>query len=657
MILLALCALLAAASGVPGLWLRAGGGRTACWMLGLAALAGLAAAGLVLGGAPLASQALPHTPLGTPGFLRLDALGAWFLPPVLVLSCCGSVYALGYWGDPREGSRRLRLLFGLTTAAMVVLVAAAQALTFLLAWEVMAVTAFFMVTAEDRDPATRRAGWVYLIATHSGTLCLFAGFGLLAAGSGFLWLPQAPGFAASQRGTAVFLLLLLGFGLKAGIFPLHFWLPVAHAAAPSHVSSFMSGILIKMGILGLLRWLCLVPDPPVWWGALLVALGASSGLLGVAFALAQHDLKRLLAYHSIENIGIILLGLGLGTLGKSTGHPALQLLGYAGALLHVLNHSLFKGLLFLGAGSVLHATGSRDLERMGGLAKAMPFTAGAFLAGSWAICGLPPLNGFVSEWLIYLAAFHGLAFTRSAWSVLSLATLAMIGALAAACFAKVFGVAFLGQPRSPEAAAAVEPPRSMRAPMGFLAGACAAIGVAPALLVPALTRAVASTGLAGTITPRGPGTPGGPGELGNLAHLGILTWIALPLLAGAGLLWAWSRRGVPPRAGLPTWDCGYAAPVPRIQYTASSFADGLVSAMRLVLWPQVRWRRLLGLFPSPRAYSSQVPDPVLDRVAGPGLDLAARALSVLRFFQSGQLPLYLLYILLTLVALLVWMVA
>jgi hydrogenase-4 component B len=644
MILLAVCALLAAVSGVPGLWLRTGGGKAAAWLLGLGALAGLAAAALVLGGGAV-SQVLPRTPLGTQGFLRLDAIGAWFLLPVLMLSCCGSVFALGYWGDQRESSRRLRLLYGFTAAGMVVLVAAAQALTFLLAWEAMAVGSFFLVTAEDREPATRRAGWIYLAATHSGTLCLFAAFGLMAGDAGFLWQPLAPGFAASQRGTATFLLLLVGFGLKAGIFPLHFWLPGAHAAAPSHVSSLMSGILIKMGILGLVRWLCLVPDPPFWWGALLVALGALSGLLGVAFALAQHDLKRLLAYHSIENIGIILLGLGLGTLGKSTGHPALQLLGFAGALLHVLNHSLFKGLLFLGAGSVLHATGSRDLERMGGLAKTMPFTAGAFLAGSWAICGLPPLNGFVSEWLIYLAAFRGLAFARSTWSVLSLAALAMIGALAAACFAKVYGVVFLGRARSPEAAAALEPPQSMRAPMGVLAGACVAIGAAPALLAPALARAAAATGLAG------------PADLGALAHLTTLTWIALPLAACAGLLWTWARRGAPARTGLPTWDCGYAADVPRIQYTASSFADGLVSAMRLVLWPQVHWRRVLGLFPSRRGYRSHVPDPVLDRVASPCLELTARALPVLRFLQSGQLPLYLLYILLTLVALLVWMVA
>jgi len=643
MILFGLCVLLVAVSGVPGLWSRTWGARASAWMLGAGTLAGLGvAARVLLGGASL-SLALPHTPLGTQGFLRLDPVGTWFLVPVLVLPACGAVFARGYWDGHHESARRLRLLFGLTAASMALLTAAAHALTFLLAWEGMAVTAYLMVTAEDRDADTQRAGWIYLATTHSGTLCLFGAFALMA-GSSYLLQPMAPGFAASQRGTATFLLLLLGFGLKAGVFPLHFWLPVAHAAAPSHVSSMMSGVLIKMGILGLVRWLCLVPDPPFWWGALLVALGAVSGILGVAFALAQHDLKRLLAYHSIENIGIILLGLGLGTLGKSAGLPVLQLLGFAGALLHVLNHGLFKGLLFLGAGSVVHATGGRDLERMGGLAKAMPVTAGTFLAGSWAICGLPPFNGFVSEWLIYLAAFRGLAFPRSAWSVLSLAALAMIGALAAACFAKVFGVVFLGHPRSPEAAAAREAPRSMRAPMVFLACACAAIGVAPALLAPALGRAAAATGLSG------------PADLGSLAHLGTLTWIALPLLAGSALAWAWMRRGAG-RTGQPTWDCGYAAASPRIQYTASSFADGLVSALRLVLWPQVRWRRVMGLFPSQRTYHSHVPDPVLDRVADPGLAFTARTVSALRFFQSGQLPVYLLYILLTLVALLVWMVA
>ena len=645
MILYALCLGLVAVSGVPGLFLRTGGGRVATWLMGLGALAGLAAAIQVLAGGG-ASLALPHTPLGTPGYLRLDPLAAFFLVPVLLLPACGSLFASGYWDGHHESARRLRLLFGLTTFFLALLVAAAQALTFLLAWEGMALSAFFLVLAEDREAEVQRAGWIYLAATHSGTLCLFLAFGLLAAGTGgLLFTPLARGLAASSAGTAGFLLFLAGFGLKAGVFPLHFWLPPAHAAAPSHVSSLMSGILIKMGILGMIRMLSLVPDPPFWWGALLLVLGALSGILGVAFALAQHDLKRLLAYHSIENIGIILLGLGLGTLGKTAGYPALQALGYAGALLHVLNHSLFKGLLFLGAGSVVHATGSRDLERMGGLAKAMPFTAGAFLAGSWAICGLPPLNGFISEWLIYLAGFRALTFPKGAWAGLALAALALIGTLAAACFAKVFGVVFLGEPRSAEAAAAVEAPRSMRVPMGILAGACGLIGVAPALVAPALARAAGAA--AGQDYPV---------DL-RIAHLGLLSLVALPLLAGAALLWRWSRRGPAARTGLPTWDCGYSAASPRIQYTASSFADGLVGAMRFVLWPQVRWLRVKGLFPSPRSYRSHVPDPVLDRLAAPGLGLAARGLGFLRFLQSGQLPVYLLYILLTLVALLIWMVA
>jgi hydrogenase-4 component B len=647
MILLGLCACLAAVSGIPGLLLRHQGGRAAAWLMGLAALAGLAAAGAVLGGIQVPARVLAHTPLGTQGFLRLDPIGAFFLVPTVVLPACASIFAQGYWDLHHESARRLRLVFGLTTASLVLLVAAAHALTFLLAWEGMAVAAFFLVMAEDRDPETRRAGWIYLVSTHSGTLCLFAAFGLTAAASkgSFLFTPVPAGLAGTPRGTVTFFLFLVGFGLKAGIFPLHFWLPPAHAAAPSHVSAFMSGILIKTGILGLVRLLTLVPDPPLWWGALLVTLGALSGILGVAFALAQHDLKRLLAYHSIENIGIILLGLGLGTLGKSTGHPLLAMLGFAGALLHVLNHSLFKGLLFLGAGSVVHAVGTRNLERLGGLGRSMPFTAAAFLAGSWAICGLPPFNGFISEWLIYLAGFHGLGSTGSAWSGLALAALALIGALAAACFAKVFGVAFLGQPRSPEAAAAVESPRTMLLPMGILAGLCLVIGLFPVLAAPALARA------AGAAADQPPTLLAGP------AHLALLSGLGLPLMGLAALLWLWCRNGAAPRRGLPTWDCGYAAASPRIQYTASSFADGLVHAMRYVLWPQVRWRRVMGLFPSPRAYHSHVPDPVLDRVAEPGLGLAARGVAVFHVFQSGQLPLYLLYILATLVALLVWMVA
>ncbi len=645
MTLFGLALLLTGLSGVPGLFLRERGALLASTLFALGALAGLVAAGAVLWGGMSWSMSLPATPLGSAGLLRLDPLAAFFLVPVLLLPTCGSIYGLGYWGNHHENPRRLRLLYGITTAFLAILVASAHTLTFLLAWEGMAITAFFLVITEDREPATRRAGWIYLVATHSGTLCLFGAFALMAASTGsFLFSPWPAGFAISGRGTGAFCLFLAGFGLKAGVLPLHFWLPEAHAAAPSHVSAIMSGIFIKMGILGLVRLISWVPDPPLWWGGLLVALGALSGIVGVALALGQHDLKRLLAYHSVENIGIILLGLGLGTLGKSTGQAAIQVLGFAGALLHVLNHSLFKGLLFLGAGSVLHATGTRNLERMGGLARTMPLTAGTFLVGSWAICGLPPLNGFVSEWMIYLAAFQGVLRTPSAWSVLSLAALALIGTLAAACFAKVFGGAFLGTPRSPEAAAALEPPPSMGVPMGILAFACIAIGLAPALMAPALDRAISALIL--------PGTAG----IRELAHLPLLTILALPLLGIAALLLAWSRKSASPRAELPTWDCGYSAPLPRAQYTASSFAQGLVSGLRAVLWPQIHWPRVQGLFPFWGRFQSHVPDPILDRLASPGLGLLARGLALLRFFQSGQLQVYLLYILLTLFALLVWMV-
>ena len=354
-----LALLAAAASGVPGLFLRRRGGEVAVGLLGVAAVLGLWASLAVLSGAPGGTFTFRTAALGAPGLLVFDPLAAFFAIPVLVLSVCGAVYGLGYWEGRRGNTPALRLVYGLLTASLLLLVAASHALTFLLAWEGMAIAAFVLVMAEDREPETRRAGWIYLAATHTGTLFLFAAFALLAkvqGHSGFAPLPV--GLAATGGGTGLFALFLLGFGFKAGVLPLHFWLPPAHAAAPSHVSALMSGVLLKMGILGIVRFLSWVPDPPPWWGGTLVTLGALSGILGVTFALGQHDLKRLLAYHSIENIGIILLGLGLGTLGKATGHPAMQALGYAGALLHVMNHSLFKGLLFLSAGSVLHATGT-----------------------------------------------------------------------------------------------------------------------------------------------------------------------------------------------------------------------------------------------------------------------------------------------------------
>ena len=633
-------------SGLPGVFLRRWGGEVAAALMGLGAVSGMAAAIRVLAGGPAGTLTLPPTPLGSAGLLTLDPIAAFFAIPVFLLPACAAIYGIGYWDDHQENARTLRLVLGLLAASLGFLVVSTHALPFLLGWEGMAISAFVLVMTEDRLPEARRAGWIYLVCTHTGTLALFGAFAVLFAVSGhwaFSALPR--GFAATGQGTALFVLCLFGFGLKAGIMPLHLWLPSTHAAAPSHVSAVMSGVLIKMGILGLVRLLSWIPDPPFWWGAVLMALGALSGILGVAFALGQHDLKRLLAYHSIENIGIILLGLGLGTIGKSTGHPVIQVLGFAGALLHVLNHSLFKGLLFLSAGSVVHAVGMRDLERMGGLGRRMPWTSAAFLAGSWAICGLPPLNGFVSEWFIYLGSFQSLGFFRWPWSLGILTALALIGALALACFAKAYGTVFQGSPRTQAAEAAHEAPRSMLIPMGILAAACAIIGLAPMLMAPALDRVVASLGEGAGIQ-----------RLSLLVNLPRLTLLALVMLGSALLLWRWLRP-VQPGGILPTWDCGYAVSNPRMQYTASSFAEGLVGGLRWALWPKSHGGQVTGSFPVDRPFESHVPDPVLDRLANPVFRFLAMGASLLRFFQGGQLHLYLLYVLLTLLTLLLWMVA
>jgi hydrogenase-4 component B len=645
MILYASALLLAALSGVPGLFPVRHGARLSAVFMGLAGALGLAAAGWVLGGG--APAVVDLSVLGCPawGRLRLDAIGAFFLIPVMILMPLASVFGLGYWGSHHESGPRLRLLLGLLAASLAWLAGADHAYTFLLGWEGMALAAFLLVITEDREPAARHAAWIYLIATHTGTLAVFGAFALAAGAWGGLAFAAFPaGFAASSTGTAFFLLLLAGFGMKAGMMPLHFWLPPAHAAAPSHVSAVMSGLLIKMGILGFVRMLSWVPDPPAWWGAALVVLGLLSGVLGVAFALGQHDLKRLLAYHSIENIGIILLGLGLGCVGKATGHPVIQALGFGGALLHTLNHALFKGLLFLAAGSAISATGMRDMEHLGGLGRAMPWTSAAFLAGAWAICGLPPFNGFVSEWLVYLGAFRGLGFPDWMWSAAALSALALIGALALACFAKAFGTVFLGESRRPAHHARRESPLSMLLPMGALAALCLLLGLAPSLIGPALDRAVALVA--------------GDANLPPLAASAPFPWIsllAIILLAASAALWAWAT-GPWPRTR-PTWDCGYAAPSPRMQYSASSFADGLVGGLRWVLWPSIRRKRVKGFFPGSSSYHSHVQDPVLDRSASPALALTAKGLNFFRFLQAGHLPVYLLYVLLTLFVLLAWTVA
>lgn len=640
--------LLAALSGVPGLFLsRTGraGERLAAGLLLAAGAAGLAAAALAFAAPAPEGLAWPWAVPGGRLEVRVDGLSAMFLAQVFLIAPLGAVYGLGYWpqAEHARDARQLRLFYGLLVAGMGTLLIARNAILFLVGWEVMALAAFLALTSQDDLLPVREAGFLYLVSTRMGTLCLFAFFALLHVVTGRLEFDTRGLAAAAPAGTALFLLALAGFGLKAGLMPLHIWLPGAHAAAPTHLSSLMSGVLLKMGVYGLARTAAGVASPPLWWGGLLLALGVVSAVLGVAFAIAQHDLKRLLAYHSVENVGIIFMGLGIALLGRSAGRPELVVLGLAGALLHVWNHGLFKALLFLGAGAVIHATGTRDLDRLGGLLKSMPATALLFLVGAVAICGLPPLNGFVSELFVYLGLFRAAASPEGRWwlgPAFAAPALALVGALALACFVKVFGAVFLGEPRSEQARHGHEAPRAMLAPMVALAACCALIGLAPALVAPALDSAAAAFGVRGRIAAAAP--------------LGKIAWAAGALvaaMAAAGLVLA---RRVRAAARGPTWDCGYAAPDARMQYTASSFAQQLVGVFAFALRPERHAPRLAGPFPARASCHGEVPDAVLDRLVLPSARALGRAFVSLRFIQAGNVQAYLAYILLTLVLLLVW---
>jgi hydrogenase-4 component B len=432
--------------------------------------------------------------------------------------------------------------------------------------------------------------------------------------------------------------------------PFHIWLPSAHAAAPSHVSAMMSGVLIKIGIYGLARMVSWLPDPPVWWGGLLLVLGTVSGILGVVFALGQHDLKRLLAYHSIENIGIIVMGLGLAMVGRSLQVSTWIVLGLAGALLHVWNHGLFKSLLFLSAGSVVHSTHTRSIDKLGGLAAAMPLTALFFAIGAVAICGLPPLNGFVSELLIYLGLFRTLGLgTEPSWGVaaFSAALLAMIGALAVACFVKAFGAIFLGSARSDSAREAHESGRAITGPMFALALCCLVIGLFPRLVCPLLQQGVAVW------------IPSYDGQLPSLAMMAPMGWISVVGLTLVGLLLAigalWGLRLRRSRVGAAgTWDCGYAAPSPHMQYTASSFAQMLGVFFVWVLRPQVHASGKQTVFPGPAHFRSHVMDVVLDEILRPLYQVGVRITTAFRYFQGGNIHAYLAYIVIFLILLLLW---
>lgn len=645
LLLLVLSGLLSWALGDSKAATRAGvwGGIAACAV-------GLVPAVQALLGTPIPELRAAWDVPGGSFYVGLDALSALFLVPILALSALGLLYGSEYMAHSRR-PRGHWLFYNLLTASMALVVLARNGVLFLVAWETMAVASFFLVTTDDDRESVREAGWTYLVATHLGTAFLLGLFALLGRYAGSLDFDRFEALAGLPAGAAAaaFLLAVVGFGAKAGFVPFHVWLPEAHPAAPSHVSAVMSGVMIKTGIYGLVRALTFLGPPPAWWGWTLVALGLVCGIGGVLFALAQHDLKRLLAYHSVENIGIITLGLGTGLLGLAKGVPAVAVLGFAGALLHVINHAVFKGLLFLGAGSVLHAAGTGDIDHLGGLIKRMPRTALAFLVGAAAIAGLPPLNGFVSEYLIFLASFRGATSPATGLAVplmVGLAGLALISGLAAACFAKAFGIVFLGEPRSAHVEHAHDPGAPMRLAQGVLAGACVAIGLAAPLSVHAvLPAAGVAMGLPATDV-LGTHAPGLGGITTSFAALfalaAALAWLRRRLLAGRAV----GETG--------TWDCGYAAPTARMQYTASSFAQPLTDLFQAVLRTRAALTPPQGLFPGAAACATHTPDVCREGLYRPLFEALGRGLVGLRRLQHGNLHLYILYIALTLLVLLAW---
>jgi hydrogenase-4 component B len=632
--------------------------RRVAFPLGAAVGIALALAGLEAIWLPPEQTTLPLGLPELPFHLRLDPLAGFFLMLLGAVAAGISVYAAGFFRE--EASGRLTLIaleYHAFLASMAFVILADDAYLFMVAWETMALSSYFLVTTDHRRPAIRSAGFLYLLIAHLGAIAILLCFGVMHGGQGDY---SFDGLRAAQLtpfwSTVAFLLAFFGFGAKAGMIPLHAWLPEAHPAAPSPVSALMSGIMIKTAIYGMVRVIYDLIGGVRWeWGMVVLVIGAGTTLFGVLYALMQHDLKRLLAYHSVENIGIILLGLGLSMVFIGFGHPEAGALGLIAALYHTLNHAVFKGLLFLGAGSILHSAKLRDLNEMGGLIRPMPKTAFYFLIGALAISALPPLNGFVSEWLTFQTALQAPILQNGvvrSLVPLFAATLALAGALTAMCFVKVYGVAFLGQPRQTSQNTPHDAGNLERFGMAWLAGGCFVLGLFPTPFLLMLNRVGSSLtgqGLSAEalqsswlwLVPTAPTSA----SYSPIVFLAVIVGVTLLTFLLVRRFYHGRVRFADP------WDCGFPEQTPRMQDTGDAFGQPI----RHVFGPLYLIERRL---PSPDdtapRYSLKVEDRHWYVFYLPIARLAAWMSSKIGLLQRGRISIYLLYSFVTLIALLLF---
>jgi hydrogenase-4 component B len=592
-------------------------------------------------------------PIGTAA-LRLDPLAAFFLLFISIGGLLAGIYSLGYMKlYEKEGRASLSSYYffmGILLSSMLLVVIIQNALFFLMAWEMMSLASFFLVSFEHWKEEVRHAGLYYLIAMQLGVAALMAAFGWSATLTHSLDFSALSSLTPSAA-APIFLLFFIGFGTKAGFVPLHSWLPLAHPAAPTAVSAVMSGVMIKTGIYGILRIILLMGVPNSQLAFLVFGIALLSGILGMMHAIAQHDLKKLLAYSSIENIGIIGMGIGIGMLGMISGNELVVAAGFLGALLHVFNHFTFKSLLFYGAGVIYTKTHTRDIEKLGGLVHALPYTAALFLIGSLAISGLPLFNGFISEFAVYFSMVKSLsanALGRTLAAGIGISGLAFIGVMALLCFTKVFSICFLGNSRTLLHEKPTEASAAMLAPMMAMAAFILLIGLFTPLILPLP---------AGVVRQFSPAAM--PASWEKMTHLYAVVNRSLLIFCGLivfffGLRYFILRKKTV--ASFKTWDCGWQAESSRIQYSGSSFAASFMGLVAGLVPQKIKLVRAQGLFPQQAEFSSHSDDLIERWLRRPVIRFLHEFLKLLSWIQSGRTQHYILYGLIFLIILVIWII-